>query len=141
VSGDENAGGFRPPVIALYSEHTSADHAACEEISAMRMLFVAGMLLWCTSASATDGNRIYQGCVDFLDPKVKETYLQGLCAGHVISLFELDRSLGFCVPDGAKVGQAIRVVRKYMDDNPRILNEPFVNIALAALKKDWPCRR
>jgi hypothetical protein len=70
----------------------------------MRMLFVAGMLLWCTRASVTDGNRIYQGCVDFLYPKIKETYLLGLCSGHVISLFELDPSLGFCVPDGAKVG-------------------------------------
>jgi hypothetical protein len=48
--------------------------------------------------------------------------------------------LGFCPPVGANQGQAIRVVIAYIDQRPARMHEPFVALALEALRASWPCR-
>ena len=45
----------------------------------------------------------------------------------------------FFRPDGATRGQASRVVKKYLDDNPQELHEDKAVLAVMALMGAFPC--
>ena len=46
----------------------------------------------------------------------------------------------FCYPDTASMGQSIKVVEKYLRDNPNKLHEKRGGLVLDALKKAYPCK-
>ncbi len=72
---------------------------------------------------------------------------RSLCWGEVQMLFMLasagDGYLGsasrFCPPVSASINQTKKVVLKYIEDRPERLHEPFVFLAVEALRKAWPC--
>jgi Rap1a immunity proteins len=69
------------------------------------------------------------------------SYLMATCAGIVRTIFYFGRSrLQICNPDGANVGQAIRLVVLYIDLRPARMNEQFEDLVLEALQRAWPCR-
>lgn len=45
-----------------------------------------------------------------------------------------------CAPPGATEFQVAKIIDKYMQDNPQILNLLMHNIALQALTEAFPCR-
>jgi hypothetical protein len=82
------------------------------------------------------------GCREFINPKSNADYRQGICGGIVRAMFFFARTrLEVCTPDGANLGQAVRVVVAYIDQRPERLHERFEALALEALQKAWPCRR
>ena len=73
-------------------------------------------------------------------------WLQGTCVGQMemIYLLAFSNNLGpnakFCPPDGATIDQTTKVVIKYIDERPEQLHQPFVLLAIDALRKAWPCK-
>lgn len=73
---------------------------------------------------------------------------RGVCWGEIQMLYMLAFAGGgylgnasrFCPPDGASIDQTKKVVLKYIEDRPERLHEPFVFLAIEALRKAWPCR-
>lgn len=47
--------------------------------------------------------------------------------------------LRFCLPDGVGQGQAVRVILKYIRDNPAIAHLPIGTLAATALHEGFPC--
>jgi hypothetical protein len=45
----------------------------------------------------------------------------------------------YCAPDAVTVSQIVRVVLGYVEDRPQLKQQEFMLVALAALKKEWPC--
>jgi len=110
-----------------------------------------------------DGNSLLRECqvslkiedrdltgLDPLDSSMDDGYCVGLVTGildtHTI-LGQLQEPLGgrfkpyFCTPgDGLAPTQAIRVVVKYLKENPAKLHEPETMLAMMALSKSFPCK-
>lgn len=45
----------------------------------------------------------------------------------------------FCIPDGVERGQMVRIVLKYIRDNPAEANEHTALLVIKALRKAYPC--
>jgi hypothetical protein len=79
-----------------------------------------------------------RGASDTRDP----TPMQGFCTGVISTIYFFgDTHLGACPPKGTNIGQAIRVVVRYIDQRPERMHEKFMTLALEALQQAWPCRR
>ncbi|MFI5103133.1 MAG: Rap1a/Tai family immunity protein [Terriglobales bacterium] len=108
------------------------------------------------------GNDVLSKCqtaVRWLDnggAPVSELMDVGWCQGWVGAALELTRSYNewtdftkqkptvpqFCLPDsGIPLIQAIRVVVKYLQENPDQLHEDGMGLTIAALKGSFPCKR
>jgi hypothetical protein len=81
---------------------------------------------------------VMPGCRDAISNTERNPYLRGLCGGIVRAIFHLDSVLGFCVPDRATVGQAVRVVILYIDQRPARMHEHFEHLALRLCAKRGP---
>ena len=95
-----------------------------------------------------DGNQLIVVCGTALrmmnthsDETAKEftdtAYCQGLVHG-ISSTLQADGHIN--LPQGATLGQLIRVVDKYLSDHPERLAEPDAVLAIAALRKAFPVR-
>ena len=69
------------------------------------------------------------------------SYIEGAVDGIVVAdrLVE-DRSI-FCRPKGVNNGQLVRVVVKYLEENPESLHEWQFNLVLKALIEAFPCNK
>lgn len=45
----------------------------------------------------------------------------------------------FCLPDKVENGQIVRIVLKYIRDNPAVANQPTSVLIMKALGKSYPC--
>ncbi len=76
-------------------------------------------------------------------PDPMEMWAQGECAGMVAGIYFYGQLLPpdrrFCAPQGANQGQALRIVVKYLNDNPAITARDFRDLTAEALHKAWPC--
>jgi hypothetical protein len=117
----------------------------------LKTVFCAGAFFAAATLSAASqsndihsANYYHRGCIAFLADSPKDLLLQGACAGIVSTLFNLNDELPtyirFCPPKGSTVGQAIRVVVTYLDNNPARLHESFILLSAEGLRKAWPCR-
>ena len=99
--------------------------------------------------AAQDGNGLLNGCKVSLDltDKVPRTSLTtkdimdaGYCAGVVHAVAGMAHTSGY-LPDSHldNTRQDIRVVEKYLYDNPESLSEPDYILVLKALLKAYPC--
>ena len=85
-------------------------------------------------------------CKGFLAEPLKAVVSgeQGVCLGAVGTLMDASRlfaaDLRFCVPAGATHEHAIKIVVSSLEAQPQRLNESFVELALEALGKAWPCK-
>jgi len=70
------------------------------------------------------------------------TFLRGICLGIVIGArHSMDNGSMYCTPSNVTNRQMLKVAVKYMDDNPGILHEPFIHLAMMSFVKTWPCGR
>lgn len=105
-------------------------------------------------AQATDGNTLLNDCqatIRLLDTKLaspNETIGIGQCFGMVeavrstLVIFEdqIPRSFRGCVPNGGvSNGQSVRIVNKYLHDNPEKLNQDATMLILLAYHEAFPC--
>jgi hypothetical protein len=106
------------------------------------------------SAALADGNKLLSQCQDaeyYLDTKEVRSELSiGRCMGllqgvrntMVILDTALELPLRTCWPkDGINNGQAVRIVVRYLKDNPEQLHQDEVFLTLLAYKAAYPCRK
>jgi hypothetical protein len=100
-----------------------------------------------TDGASVTGNKMLVPCRNWASagpvPPALEALDQGMCGGIVSSIFYYGSGLPidvrFCAPKGANQGQALRIIVKYLLDNPAITNRDFRELAAEALHKAWPC--
>ena len=113
----------------------------------MRSMFlIAAVTLNCEAALAQAGrnsaNDYMPGCRSFESDKLGDPYLSGFCIGTISTLASVGPAfLNICMPGTATIGQAIRIVVRYIDGQPARLHESFVVLATEALRAAWPCKR
>ncbi len=130
----------------------------------MKNYFVAVIFfLVCTSSAfgaSTDGNEVLGKCqtairvVDEGRLSQSDSSDSMWCMGWIEGVLDMNRlselmvETGvskkgdpyFCAPDGIQVGQAVRVVVKYLQDHPEQLHARGIVLAVAALQKAFPCK-
>jgi hypothetical protein len=127
-------------------------------MSTMRALLVICLYLCASTSHAqqpdTDsGNYRLRGCKDAISTATTNVpntdrmsaYQSGLCMGTAKTLGEIGRvkfqGVPWCTPADATTGQIIGVIVKYLEDNPQMLNQNFMFLAMLALSKAWPCTK
>ena len=85
-----------------------------------------GMLPYCKQALSASGS-----------------FGEGLCHGYISGMAFLARNLppnlAFCRPQGVTHEQQLRIVVRFLENNPQRLHETFPDLAFEALRKEWPC--
>ena len=70
----------------------------------------------------------------------------GFCAGYAIGFNEglrvaVERTrVHYCLPGGLTGEQTVRVVEKYLRENPQELHKSMRTNVLAAFSKEFPCK-
>lgn len=95
------------------------------------------------------GKWIFDGC-----ESQEQTYKSGICIGTIRTLLHVGRDLPpshrFCMPakkfeySATPLEEALRLVRIYLEETyssrQTRMNEEFVQLAVEALRRAWPCR-
>ena len=112
-------------------------------------LFVL-MFVGCATCSPQDvsiGNWLLTSCqlsiksleAEHVSDSPYEAMRDGYCTGLVQGI--ADTSPHVCPGEHVTNGQTIRVVLKYLQDHPEVLNRKSSRLAEEALSKAFPCRR
>ena len=101
-------------------------------------------------AWAADGNHLLQKCkaTELKHTTPSEDIDWGYCMGTVHGVGSTIRDLGsflppnlrICIPDGVTTGQNVKVVLKYLKDNPEQLHRDDTVLIHFALRKAFPCK-
>jgi hypothetical protein len=69
-----------------------------------------------------------------------------ICTGFVAGMVQMNAMLTFvyhrplwCLPNDVTIGQASKVIVRFLDDHPDQLHRPFVGLATDALITSFPC--
>jgi hypothetical protein len=92
----------------------------------------------------TSANAVMPGCRNFLvGPYPTNASIAGARCGGLVEGIAYGASAGrfVCAPPTATVGQTVRVVMKYIEDQPERLHENFKLLAYEALRAAWPCKK
>jgi hypothetical protein len=118
-------------------------------------LALVGMLGTVSAAEASyDGNELLGQCqryiklVDGGAARSDAHYDAGACGGFVQGVASTSAfydefipiKLKFCTPDTATNSQLVRIVIKYLKDNPKTLNESRTVLVWRALLDAYPCK-
>lgn len=98
-----------------------------------------------------DGNELLGQCQQYVKAADKEAYSQidaasctGFIQGVANTVLFFDESIKkedkFCIPDSVTNGQLGRIVVKFLQDHPKMLNEPRVSLVWLALNDAYPCK-
>lgn len=92
--------------------------------------------------SPYSGNAIYKDCKAVATSFVgdSDTFARGVCVGIVNELFYSSNGSDFCAPENIGVFQGVRVVVKYMDDNPQELHKKLPELVMRSFALAWPCK-
>lgn len=94
-----------------------------------------GLLNACTAHEQPDGSMYRSGlCMGFI---------VGIVSEHDIWLSEVPTahgSLHFCIPPDVSNGQLVKVVKKYLEDNPGKLHLRVEFLVQKALSQAFPCK-
>jgi len=93
-------------------------------------------------------NAIAPGCRAIANNIQKPTLEESLQAPKCVAMVSTLRNVGkmfiasyrYCVPQEAINAQAVKVVVAYLDRIPTRTHEPFLWLAIEALREAWPCR-
>jgi hypothetical protein len=112
---------------------------------------VAGTLV--SGAVMADGNELLENCrasILYMDRTPNsDSFGSGLCLGITEGVLNTMVALGpqlakesrICLPDdGIKAGQAVRVVYKYLQDNPATLHLEDTTLVRIAFQRAYPCK-
>jgi len=113
--------------------------------------FVLGWCLVCGFAGEAlaeyDGTDLLDYCSEYINYKGDMEF--GLCMGFVLGVRDTPRALWsgyslakriFCLPEGVAPQQEVRVVVKYLEDNPAKLHESAAVLVMGALSGAFPCK-
>ena len=111
---------------------------------AIIVLALLGVLASPRPAAALDGNRFLNVCK--VDRLACRYYVQGWYeAWATVVIYpggatEIPTKLGVCIPNQVSVGQAEKVLLKYLRDNPEKLHKGMIELTLFAMQEAFPCR-
>jgi hypothetical protein len=106
-------------------------------------------------AEVYDGNKLLELCKHFDTPEATVTGADkiemGYCVGYIsgikdaVYMVQIAQKSGstydVCLPsDSIENGQAVRVVYKWLQDNPGKLHMPAMTLILKAFQRDFPCK-
>jgi Rap1a immunity proteins len=107
----------------------------------MNKIIIGGALaLTVTGADAVEssGNYWLPHCKLVESTRLTTEYTY--CLGMLDGLIYLSSHVGICPPEEGTMGQAVRVVVRYMEMRPQRLHEPFKQLAVDAMRAAWPCK-
>jgi len=94
-------------------------------------------------ADLNSANYIMRGCRALLEPDppkdMNTKFLSTQCRAIIRGLIYASSSR-ICPPQSEKANADVRVVVKFIDDQPTRLHERFFALALEALQAAWPCK-
>jgi hypothetical protein len=110
-----------------------------------------GMLAALTITAATaeedirSANHVLPGCKQFVErgrdaPSPSEALNEGVCIGSVQAIAFIHKQCAD-IPSDVTTGQLLRIVIRYMEARPKLMNEPFAALVAGALVDAWPCRK
>ena len=107
-------------------------------------ILAASISMPVNSQSITTGNGVIDGCkyAAFRDKSVGDVnmLLVGFCQGIVFGVFDARKDLSFCPPSKAPLGQGVKILAKYLENNPDKLHLPATVLAELSFKEAWPCQ-
>lgn len=96
-----------------------------------------------------DGNVLLESCKSTDDPNPTDIsrglalYCLGLVQGvmntHVLVARGLGEKAMLCTPEGVTTGQGVKIVKKYLDENPSKLHQDSTVLVTLALMNAFPC--
>jgi hypothetical protein len=124
----------------------------------MRACLVLLFCLWSSSGSSqsdmTSGNWILTACKGFatggfVGPgegnMTDAAFKQGTCNGVIRVLLrrgeDLPEGRRNCAPNNVSHGQAARIMVTFMEAYPQLLHIDFVDLAIEALARAFPCKK
>ena len=131
-------------------------------IGSLMLAVILGLAIPSVGQALASGNDVLDKCqaairwFDNNGSPAKELIDVGWCEGWVGGALELTKLhnewtdftkqkptlLQFCLPDsGVPLIQAIRVVTKYLKDNPEKLHEDGMGLTVSALSASFPCKK
>ncbi|WP_447890104.1 Rap1a/Tai family immunity protein [Pseudomonas hormoni] len=105
-----------------------------------------------SGGAMADGNILLAQCQQFIKgmdlEKDYDRVQAGMCVGFVEGVLatssfydeELPKEGKLCTPTTATNGQLVRIVVKYMKDNPAKLNQGKTGLVWRAIKDAYPCK-
>jgi hypothetical protein len=90
-------------------------------------------------AGFVDGNKLHQDCSGML------TMLDSSCAAYVSAIADVLATAPVgrrraCLPNGARLGQAVDVVKQWLAANPQSRHLPGPEVVAIALEGAFPCK-
>lgn len=97
-----------------------------------------------------DGNELLDACKEFIagaNDRNFNAFKGGKCVSYVRGVSDtvffyrsvLKKDERFCEPAGVTNGQRVRIVVKYLEDNPKMLNRSDMVLIWNALMDAYPC--
>lgn len=148
------------------SDSCSGFNVAEIQFRAMKIIVLVCSLLTLAVPSAAkepwdwhgDGNSLLNFCnyelqlYDGVEISAADQVKAGFCTGFITGVGDLnttlneiqkDKNAGFvgspCMPTGVTTGQVVRVVVKFLKDNPENLHMPAAALTIGAIRKAFPC--
>ncbi len=97
----------------------------------------SGLLEYCNALlRGIDGEKVTQ----------EEINKAGVCIGYITGFNSYNNLVTnfntnlFCPPSGVYIGILVRVVVKYLKDNPAYLHQPSSGLTISALMEAYPCK-
>ncbi|MFL1524111.1 Rap1a/Tai family immunity protein [Pseudomonas sp. O230] len=99
-----------------------------------------------------DGNELLAQCQQYLKVADSERNYDvlavGICGGFIGGVNStvffysdvLKKDVKYCMPDSVTNGQMVRIVVKYLKDNPKRLNEGRTELVWNAFMDAYPCK-
>ncbi|MDO6825611.1 Rap1a/Tai family immunity protein [Marinobacter sp. 1_MG-2023] len=116
------------------------------------LLMVSSSFFVKANSIQNNGNSLLKECGAFLHlldkgAGNKDPYGAGICVGYVQGATDFNfvqaatKGEGnFCIPQEVAFGQKVRVLVKYLRDNPATLHEPQVLLVIKAFRESFPCQ-
>jgi hypothetical protein len=113
-------------------------------IIAVLLLLLSGFVVPCESGQHADmqsGNYLISACTITLSSNAQsmgQAFDDGYCVGLITGASFMTPQ---CFSGGVTVNQEIRVVMKYLQDHPELLNQSGAGLVAKALTEAFPCNR
>lgn len=108
------------------------------------MLFVLMMFAECSYAVFRNGNELAKEMVEYEksdNDNTVEWYRSGEYSGYVTGVADSTNSISWCPPRNVIASQIIKVVSKYLNNNPESLHFSAKSLVEEALKESFPCKK
>ena len=122
------------------------------KVTLIKLILAFSPLFFSMNVFAIDGNELMSKCLDaqqVADNQRDLTYPTAISTGFCLGFSQgvqntlqfFPKEAGVCFPkEGITAGQSMRIILKYLQDNPSQLHQKDTVLAVIAFKKAYPCR-